>query len=455
MGQVPLPTLPDSVTNILHQDCAPTQDTEPQISGLMMSNGLQMLEQVTRGRSLQPSGANAPTVSPNVAIEQPKLPSPGELLLDKWESGYRSALNSTKTTKTNVDDKSSVSSAGINWDNFTDFTDVKVDDMNLNWDEIIPADRLAEMEAEEQQKKEEAYIKRVVAENAPRRAAIKRRNREEVLYSLPEKPHVEQQDRDIYSNDLLRARSLEGAQGYHPPEAYGPLPLHRNTERLLDCRLQSSHYTISQDHTSGQEAHEESLLASFGNRRRTDKPSISQAGHRPLHQSPNSLPSLENGNGVGARSGGSSMQKSSQDALDFLFNRRPVDSKMAEDAVYFLQETATTKHNEGKDRGDEFEFVKVRKQERRRPLQSRPGYFGDGSQHNFRVDTSRVSKSGDRPLATLNRRCHSCNRSVSGEWRRGPDGAGTLCNACGLHYAKLERKRHQVDSVISNGPLKD
>ncbi|RAL58354.1 hypothetical protein DID88_005771 [Monilinia fructigena] len=30
-------------------------------------------------------------------------------------------------------------------------------------------------------------------------------------------------------------------------------------------------------------------------------------------------------------------------------------------------------------------------------------------------------------------RCHSCNRAETPEWRRGPDGARTLCNACGLH----------------------
>lgn len=54
-------------------------------------------------------------------------------------------------------------------------------------------------------------------------------------------------------------------------------------------------------------------------------------------------------------------------------------------------------------------------------------------------------------------RCHSCNRAETPEWRRGPDGARTLCNACGLRmyrgalllahwltpfldYAKLTRK---------------
>ena len=53
-------------------------------------------------------------------------------------------------------------------------------------------------------------------------------------------------------------------------------------------------------------------------------------------------------------------------------------------------------------------------------------------------------------------KCHSCNRVDTPEWRRGPDGARTLCNACGLReypislfvattndvvdYAKLTRK---------------
>jgi hypothetical protein len=32
-------------------------------------------------------------------------------------------------------------------------------------------------------------------------------------------------------------------------------------------------------------------------------------------------------------------------------------------------------------------------------------------------------------------RCHSCNIEQTPEWRRGPDGARTLCNACGLRRA--------------------
>ena len=61
-------------------------------------------------------------------------------------------------------------------------------------------------------------------------------------------------------------------------------------------------------------------------------------------------------------------------------------------------------------------------------------------------------------------KCHSCNIRETPEWRRGPDGARTLCNACGLRtsllssfiliilitpfwvldYAKLVRKREKA-----------
>ncbi|KAK1085791.1 glutamate--cysteine ligase [Friedmanniomyces endolithicus] len=48
-------------------------------------------------------------------------------------------------------------------------------------------------------------------------------------------------------------------------------------------------------------------------------------------------------------------------------------------------------------------------------------------------------------------RCHSCNRAETPEWRRGPDGARTLCNACGLHYAKLTRKQQGAHKTAGAG----
>ncbi|KAK0500290.1 hypothetical protein EDD18DRAFT_1068679 [Armillaria luteobubalina] len=57
----------------------------------------------------------------------------------------------------------------------------------------------------------------------------------------------------------------------------------------------------------------------------------------------------------------------------------------------------------------------------------------------FEADSSSDAWSGQR--ATPPGKCHSCNIRETPEWRRGPDGARTLCNACGLHYAKLMRKQ--------------
>ena len=54
--------------------------------------------------------------------------------------------------------------------------------------------------------------------------------------------------------------------------------------------------------------------------------------------------------------------------------------------------------------------------------------------------------------ATLPNRCHSCGRAETPEWRRGPDGAKTLCNSCGLHYAKLRtygRPKSNTGSLVA------
>ncbi|KAH7124868.1 hypothetical protein B0J13DRAFT_149677 [Dactylonectria estremocensis] len=49
-------------------------------------------------------------------------------------------------------------------------------------------------------------------------------------------------------------------------------------------------------------------------------------------------------------------------------------------------------------------------------------------------------------------KCHRCNRTDTPEWRRGPDGARTLCNACGLRYAKL-KKVQQLEARSSSVKL--
>ncbi|KAG0025101.1 hypothetical protein BGZ81_007409 [Podila clonocystis] len=54
-------------------------------------------------------------------------------------------------------------------------------------------------------------------------------------------------------------------------------------------------------------------------------------------------------------------------------------------------------------------------------------------------------------------RCLSCDSSDTPEWRRGPDGARTLCNACGLHYAKLLKRQNEQKQppAIANTRMED
>lgn len=48
--------------------------------------------------------------------------------------------------------------------------------------------------------------------------------------------------------------------------------------------------------------------------------------------------------------------------------------------------------------------------------------------------------------------CADCGTLDSPEWRKGPKGPKTLCNACGLRWAKKEKKRSGDDVVGPKGP---
>ncbi|KAF9987415.1 hypothetical protein BGZ75_000628 [Mortierella antarctica] len=75
--------------------------------------------------------------------------------------------------------------------------------------------------------------------------------------------------------------------------------------------------------------------------------------------------------------------------------------------------------------------------------------------------SSRSSKNSDVPHQKYRKRakrtqppgrCLSCDSSDTPEWRRGPDGARTLCNACGLHYAKLLKRQSKQQQLPQNMP---
>eukprot|EP00835_Amoeboradix_gromovi_P002651 NODE_154_length_16838_cov_0.293327.p8 type:complete len:220 gc:universal NODE_154_length_16838_cov_0.293327:16323-15664(-) len=56
----------------------------------------------------------------------------------------------------------------------------------------------------------------------------------------------------------------------------------------------------------------------------------------------------------------------------------------------------------------------------------------DGGNKNKRIDDDKV--------------CTECGTNESPEWRKGPTGAKTLCNACGLRYAKRKKIEQQTNN---------
>ncbi|CEG73638.1 Putative GATA-binding transcription factor [Rhizopus microsporus] len=51
------------------------------------------------------------------------------------------------------------------------------------------------------------------------------------------------------------------------------------------------------------------------------------------------------------------------------------------------------------------------------------------------------------------KKCEHCQVSTSPEWRKGPSGHKTLCNACGLRYARLVAKYEKQQHVSNNDEL--
>ncbi|KAF8323090.1 GATA-domain-containing protein [Clavulina sp. PMI_390] len=55
---------------------------------------------------------------------------------------------------------------------------------------------------------------------------------------------------------------------------------------------------------------------------------------------------------------------------------------------------------------------------------------------------------GSKPAAPLYV-CRTCGRTDSPEWRKGPEGPKTLCNACGLRWAKRNQKKKQEGATAN------
>jgi hypothetical protein len=65
-------------------------------------------------------------------------------------------------------------------------------------------------------------------------------------------------------------------------------------------------------------------------------------------------------------------------------------------------------------------------------------------------DSLKENKKGSGDEA-VRRVCSFCGTTRSAEWRRGPAGTKSLCNACGLHYSKI-LKRENMNAAQAASP---
>ncbi|TPX61208.1 hypothetical protein PhCBS80983_g01292 [Powellomyces hirtus] len=61
----------------------------------------------------------------------------------------------------------------------------------------------------------------------------------------------------------------------------------------------------------------------------------------------------------------------------------------------------------------------------------------------IREELGGMAKKKTKPSTDSSLECSQCQTHISPEWRKGPDNQRTLCNACGLRYAKTLRQQQQ------------
>ncbi|KXX73926.1 GATA zinc finger domain-containing protein 10 [Madurella mycetomatis] len=127
-----------------------------------------------------------------------------------------------------------------------------------------------------------------------------------------------------------------------------------------------------------------------------------------------------------------------ENEVSLLLNNLVLALKKLEDVRDMIQQNRL--HNE-----------RARENGNRKPEDEDVAMYGDGMKPAFGMGEAKKRRGRAAPPG----RCHSCNRIDTPEWRRGPDGARTLCNACGLHYAKLERKRQLDQRSIRPKPAEE
>ena len=72
----------------------------------------------------------------------------------------------------------------------------------------------------------------------------------------------------------------------------------------------------------------------------------------------------------------------------------------------------------------------------------------------FHLTTDLTQRTRDKNKRKRNRcegmECQHCGAKESAEWRRGPLGKNTLCNACGLKYSRLTQNRREAGESVKS-----
>ncbi|ORE06369.1 hypothetical protein BCV72DRAFT_305566 [Rhizopus microsporus var. microsporus] len=86
-------------------------------------------------------------------------------------------------------------------------------------------------------------------------------------------------------------------------------------------------------------------------------------------------------------------------------------------------------------------------------MESSGGSSISNSKDNNNHDKLSAFKTWKGRFIVREKKCEYCQVSTSPEWRRGPSGHKTLCNACGLRYARLVAKQEKQQHISNNDEL--